>query len=84
MEPKKVVLMFFIALPALGYWFVYFAPPPENGGEDWAKFGLLLVSTVLCLVALTVSIFFAIKAGNNIAWWLISVLNLTPIIRFFV
>ncbi|MEO6655000.1 MAG: hypothetical protein ABIO36_02870 [Pyrinomonadaceae bacterium] len=83
MEPKKVVFMFFAALPALMFCFFYFAPPPAEGGEDWMKFLLLLFSTGLSLLALTVSLFFAVRAKTNMGWWVISALSLTPIISFF-
>ena len=82
MKLGDVIWKFFAALPALVFWLSYFQSSHIDGSENWLRFAVLSLTTLLSAALLVVSLIFALRARIGV-WWLIATLHLSVVVMFF-
>lgn len=83
MRQSAIIWKFFAALPAFIFWFWYFQPLRIDGSENWLRFAVLLLATLLSALLFLVSLIQAFRVRTGVWWWLIAALNFSVIAMFF-
>ena len=80
---KQLVLMVLLIVPSVAFLVFGYLMPAEESGYAWAILAWGFIAFGLSLVCFVLSVIFAVRTHNSISWWVVSLINLTPIVWFF-